>query len=70
MCSCATFEFLALDSTPPNNYTTGINTPVGCLDLTVCIYQLVTMCVCFCVFVRFLDMNYLVCLSIMNCLVN
>jgi hypothetical protein len=28
------------------------------------------MFVCFCVFVRFLDMNYLVCLSIMNCLVN
>jgi hypothetical protein len=35
------------------------------------LYQLVTiMCVCFCVFVRFLDMNFLVCLSIMNCLVN
>jgi hypothetical protein len=24
------------------------------------LYQLVTMCVCFCVFVRFLDMNCLV----------
>jgi hypothetical protein len=35
------------------------------------IYQLVTiMSVCFCVFVRFLDMNCLVCLSIMNNLVN
>jgi hypothetical protein len=34
------------------------------------LYQLVTMCVCLCVFVRLLDMNYLVCLSIMNCLVN
>jgi hypothetical protein len=35
------------------------------------LYQLVTiMSVCFCVFVRFLDMNCLVCLSIMNCLVN
>jgi hypothetical protein len=34
-------------------------------------YQLVRiMSVCFCVFVRFLDMNCLVCLSIMNCLVN
>jgi hypothetical protein len=28
------------------------------------------MCVRFCVFIRFLDMNYLVCLSIVNCLVN
>jgi hypothetical protein len=28
------------------------------------------MCLCFCVFVRFLDMNCLVCLLIMNCLVN
>jgi hypothetical protein len=34
------------------------------------LYQLVTMCVRFCVFVRFLDMNCLVCLSIMNYLVN
>jgi hypothetical protein len=35
------------------------------------LYQLVTiMSVCFCVIVRFLDMNCLVCLSIMNCLVN
>jgi hypothetical protein len=35
------------------------------------LYQLVTiMYVCFCVFSRFLDMNCLVCLSIMNCLVN
>jgi hypothetical protein len=35
------------------------------------LYQLVTiMFVCFCVFVWFLDMNCLVCLSIMNCLVN
>jgi hypothetical protein len=34
------------------------------------LYQLVIMCVCFCVFVRLLDMNCLVCLSIMNCLVN
>jgi hypothetical protein len=35
------------------------------------LYQLVTiMSVCFCVFVRFLDMNCLVCLSIKNCLVN
>jgi hypothetical protein len=34
------------------------------------LYQLVTMSVCFCVFVRFLDMNCLVCLSIMNFLVN
>jgi hypothetical protein len=35
------------------------------------LYKLVTiMSVCFCVFVRFLDMNCLVCLSIMNCLVN
>jgi hypothetical protein len=34
-------------------------------------YQLVRiMSVCFCVFVQFLDMNCLVCLSIMNCLVN
>jgi hypothetical protein len=34
------------------------------------LYQLVTiMPVCFCIFVRFLDMNCLVCLSIMNCLV-
>jgi hypothetical protein len=35
------------------------------------LYQLVTiMSMCFCVFVWFLDMNCLVCLSIMNCLVN
>jgi hypothetical protein len=35
------------------------------------LYQLVTiMSVCFCVFVWFLDMNCLVCLLIMNCLVN
>jgi hypothetical protein len=35
------------------------------------LYHLVTiMSVCFCVFVWFLDMNCLVCLSIMNCLVN
>jgi hypothetical protein len=35
------------------------------------LYQLVTiMSVRFCVFVWFLDMNCLVCLSIMNCLVN
>jgi hypothetical protein len=34
------------------------------------LYQLVTMCVRFCVFIRLLDMNYLVCLSIMNYLVN
>jgi hypothetical protein len=35
------------------------------------LYQLVTiMSVCFCVFVRFLDMNSLVCLSIMYCLVH
>jgi hypothetical protein len=31
-------------------------TPINCRLL----YQLVTMCVCFCVFVRFLDMNCLV----------
>jgi hypothetical protein len=35
------------------------------------LYQLVTiMYVCFCVFIWFLDMNYLVCLPIMNFLVN
>jgi hypothetical protein len=34
------------------------------------LYRLVIMCVRFCVFVRVFDMNYLVCLSIMNCLVN
>jgi hypothetical protein len=35
------------------------------------LYQLVTiMSMCFCVFVRFLDLSCLVCLSIMNCLVN
>jgi hypothetical protein len=33
--SCAAFEFLALDYTPPNNKTIGISTPVGCLDLTI-----------------------------------
>jgi hypothetical protein len=33
--SCATFEFLDLDSSPLNKETTGINTPVGCRDLTI-----------------------------------
>jgi hypothetical protein len=32
--SCATFEFLALDSAPPNNQTTGIST-TGSLDLSM-----------------------------------
>jgi hypothetical protein len=32
---CATFVFLALDSSPLNNKTTGINTLVGCPDLTI-----------------------------------
>jgi hypothetical protein len=35
------------------------------------LYQLITiMSMCFCFFVRFLDMNCIVCLSIMKCLVN
>jgi hypothetical protein len=35
------------------------------------LYQLVTIIsVCFCVFARFLDLNCLVFLSIINCLVN
>jgi hypothetical protein len=46
-------------------------TTVGLRLIDRLLYQLVTiMCVCFCVFVRFFDMNCLVCLSIMNCLVN
>jgi hypothetical protein len=46
-------------------------TTAGLRLIDTLLYQLVTiMCVCFCVFVRFLDMNCLVCLSIMNCLVN
>jgi hypothetical protein len=42
----------------------------GLRIIYILLYQLVTMCVCFSVFVRFLDMNCLVCLLIMNCLVN
>jgi hypothetical protein len=46
-------------------------TAVGLRLIDKLLYQLVIiMCVCFCVFIKFLDMNYLVCLSIMNCLVN
>jgi hypothetical protein len=52
-----------------NNGSQAATTVIRLIDRLL--YQLVTiMYVCFCVFVRFMDMNCLVCLSIMNCLVN